>query len=409
VEESLIDANSLNWVHERLGDTGGSRKRVVREAAGLGKAEEAEQALASSSQPLDVILLAVTVMIVGFGATMVYSSSSVIAAEKFGGPAHFMVRQVTRAVLGFLCLLAALFIPVDRVRKYFPHLAFASFSLLLLPALFSVAYKGARSWVNLLGVTLQPSEIVKFALILYLADRLTKHQERLESLKDGVLPLIGLICIPLGIIVLEPDVGTAVAMASVFGVMMFVANIRMRHILPLMGAVALAVYVLIIIEPYRLKRLEAGYQIQQGFVAMGSGGLLGRGLGRSIQKYFFLPEPYTDSILPVIGEEFGFIGTVAVVLLFCLFGWRGLRIAYQQATLFRFLLATGLTANILMYALLNMAVMTALLPTTGLPLPFISYGGSSLVLNLAGTGLLLNLSRQRRLREGEEEVKEDTE
>ncbi|HQK23326.1 MAG TPA: FtsW/RodA/SpoVE family cell cycle protein, partial [Candidatus Latescibacteria bacterium] len=297
----------------------------------------------------------------------------------------------------------------DRVRKYFPYFAFASFSLLLLPALFSVAYKGARSWVNLLGLTLQPSEIVKFALILYLADRLTKHQERLESLKDGVLPLIGLICIPLGIIVLEPDVGTAVAMAAVFGVMMFVANIRMRHILPLMGAVALAVYVLIIIEPYRLKRLEAGYQIQQGFVAMGSGGLLGRGLGRSIQKYFFLPEPYTDSILPIIGEEFGFIGTVAVVLLFCLFGWRGLRIAYQQPTLFRFLLATGLTANILMYALLNMGVMTALMPTTGLPLPFISYGGSSLVLNLAGTGLLLNLSRQRRLREGEEEVKEDTE
>jgi len=223
------------------------------------------------------------------------------------------------------------------------------------------------------------------------------------------LPLIGLLCVPLGIIVLEPDVGTAVAMGSVFGVMMFVANIRLRPILPLIGAVGLAVYVLIIIEPYRLKRLEAGYQIQQGFVAMGSGGLLGRGLGRSIQKYFFLPEPYTDSILPIIGEEFGFIGTVAVVLLFCLFGWRGLRIAYQQPTLFRFLLATGLTANILMYALLNMAVMTALMPTTGLPLPFISYGGSSLVLNLAGTGLLLNLSRQRRLREGEEEVKEDTE
>ena len=405
----VIDARSLNWVHERLGHAAGAPSGETRAAERDDRAASEGQAPLSVSQPVDMLLLAVTLIIVAFGATMVYSSSSVIAAQKFGGPAHFMMKQVTRAALGILCLVAAIWVPTERVRRYIPYVALGSFFLLLLPALLSVAYKGARSWVNLLGVTLQPSEVVKFTLIFYLADRLTKHQERLESFKDGVLPLIGLICLPLGLIVLEPDVGTAVAMASVFGVMMFVANMRVRHIIPILVAMAAAVWILIIIEPYRVKRLQAGYQIQQGFVAMGSGGLFGRGLGRSVQKFFFLPEPYTDSILPIIGEEFGFIGTAAVVLLFGFFGWRGLLIAHRQPTLFRFLLATGLTASILMYALINMAVMTNLMPTTGLPLPFISYGGSSLVFNLLGTGFLLNLSRQRTLKENEREVKEDTE
>jgi cell division protein FtsW len=407
---------TLNWVHERTGKAAASSAPAGDASASVRQAETTAPVLpgigqpgVAVEQPIDWLLLSVTVIIVGFGATMVYSSSTVIAAAKFDGPMFFMTRQVIRALIGCGLLAGACWLPLESARKYSRYVLIAALLFLLVPAMLSVATKGAKSWVHLLGVTFQPSEFVKLTLIFYLADRLSQHQERLASLKDGVLPHVAMLCVPLGLIVLEPDVGTAVAMASVFGVMMFAANVRIRHLLLLLASAAAVVVILILIEPYRMKRIEAGYQIKQGLVAFGSGGISGRGLGRSLQKFFFLPEPYTDSIFPIIGEEFGFIGTVSIIVLFLVFAWRGLRIAYQQPSLFRFLLATGLTANILMYALLNMLVVTAIIPATGLPLPFISYGGSSLILNLASVGFLLNMSGTRRLDDSEREVKEDTE
>ena len=185
---------------------------------------------------------------------------------------------------------------------------------------------------------------------------------------------------------------------------MVAAHVRTRHLLLLGGTTLVIVAALIAAEPYRLDRISgyfhgdfagsASYQIQQGFVAMGSGGIFGRGLGQSLQKYLFLPEPYSDSVYPIIGEEFGLLGTLGVLTLYGVFAWRALVVILAQTSLYRFLLATGLAASILVYAGLNICVMTALLPPTGLPLPFISYGGTSLVLSLAAVGLLLRLSRQ---------------
>jgi len=328
---------------------------------------------------------------------MVYSSSTVIAATRFDSPTFFMVRQLVRAGFGMLLLVAAMRAPVEFLQKHKLFLVTVAFALLLVPHVLAIAHKGGKSWIAYRGASFQPSELMKLALVVLLADRLARQQERLSSFANGLVPHLVLVSIPLGIIVAEPDLGTAVATACMIGVVMVAAQVRVRHLILLVLAAGAVMALLIWVEPYRLKRLVVGYQIEQGFVAFGSGGVLGRGLGRSLQKFFFLPEPYTDSIFPIIGEEFGLIGTLGVLALFILFGWRGAQIARRQPTLFRFLLAVGLTANVMVYAALNIAVTTGLIPTTGLPLPFISYGGSALVLNLGLVGILLNLSRQHRV------------
>jgi cell division protein FtsW len=352
----------------------------------------------------DHVLAAVVFILIGIGTVMVYSSSTVIASAKFSDASFFMTRHAEHLAAALVLFVIAYKVPITRFEKHAAILLFASVLLLTLPLLIGATHKGAQRWISVFGVSFQPSEVVKLALIFFLAERFSKQQERLKSFAHGLLPHLVILAIALGLIVAEPDLSTSVAIALIVGTIMVAAQVRARHLLLLGGALLGFVALLIAAEPYRMSRLtgymsgdtvgsSASYQIQQGFVAMGSGGFFGRGLGRSLQKYFYLPEPYTDSILPIIGEELGLIGTISVVMLFATFGWRGVTIARRQNTLFRFLLAIGLTANIMVYATLNMAVVTGLLPATGLPLPFVSYGGTSLAFNLVAVGWLLNLSR----------------
>jgi len=351
----------------------------------------------------DHVLAAVVFLLIGIGTVMVYSSSTVIGAAKFGSTGFFMVRHAIHLVAGLVAFAVAYRLPFDKLRSIAPVILLVAFILLVVPLVAGPTHKGAQRWITLFGFSFQPSEVAKFALIVFLADRLSRQQDRLRSFAQGLLPHLAIIALVLGLIIAEPDLSTSVAIALIVGVMMFAAQVRVRHLLVLAIVLGVLVAILIVAEPYRMARLtgylsgESGsspsYQIQQGFVAMGSGGVFGRGLGQSLQKYFFLPEPYTDSIFPIIGEEFGLIGTIGILALFGLFGWRAIEVIRHQPTLYRFLLGVGLTANVMVYATLNMAVMTGLLPATGLPLPFISYGGTALAINLAAVGLLLNLSR----------------
>lgn len=405
----IVDHKTMSWVHNQTARSGpltthqaGAKAPIERVGTAPARPiadQTREEQVQASIQTVDWTLLGVAVALLGIGAVMVYSSSTVIAATKFDSPTFFMTRQLVRTALGLGLLVAAVRMPVEFLRRYKLLLVGGAFFLLLVPQLAGVAYKGAKSWISVPGASFQPSELMKLALIVFLADRLARQQAQLSRFRDGVLPYLVFISIPLGLIVIEPDLGTAVAIALIIGAIMVAAQVRMRHLMVLAMAATTLVALLIWIAPYRLKRLEPGYQIQQGFVALGSGGIFGRGLGKSLQKFFFLPEPYTDSIFPIIGEEFGLMGTVVVLVLFAVFGWRGVRIARHQPTLFGFLLAVGLTANVMVYAALNIAMTTGLIPATGLPLPFISYGGSALVLHLGATGVLLNLSRFHRVKE----------
>lgn len=360
-------------------------------------------AMPSTLESPDHILGAVLLALLGIGTVMVFSSSTVIASAKFSSPAYFVIRHSLHLLVGFVVFAVAYRFPVERLRKLAPMIILVAVILLLLTLLVGNTHKGAQRWLSIAGVSFQPSEFAKFALILFLAERLSRQQERLRSFVDGLLPHLVIIGIVLALIVAQPDLSTAIAIALISGVVFIAARVRMRHLLLLGSLLTACITLAVSMEPYRMSRItgflggttaiESNYQIHQGFVAMGSGGLFGRGLGRSLQKYFFLPEPYTDSVFPIIGEEFGFIGTLAVLGLFAAFGWRAMLTIKKQQTLFRFLLATGLAANVMVYASLNIMVMTGLLPATGLPLPFISYGGTALLVNLAGVAVLFRLSR----------------
>jgi cell division protein FtsW len=262
---------------------------------------------------------------------------------------------------------------------------------------------GARRWVHLGPLNFQPSELAKPALILYLAWSLSRKQDRMADFKAGFLGPVLIAGIPIGLILLQPDFGTAVSLALVVCLMLFVAGARVSY---LMGAGLLAlpvVYHLVASTPYRMRRImafldpwstrhAAGYQVAESLISIGSGGLAGVGLGDGRQKLFFLPEAHTDFIYSIIGEELGLIGTVLIIALFALLVWRGLKAAYAAEDAFGAYLALGLTAILGLQASLNMAVAMGLLPTKGLTLPFISYGGTSLVLSLTAAGILLAVS-----------------
>jgi cell division protein FtsW len=371
------------------------------------------QSLSLGSVRIDYALLTATFILLGIGAVMVYSASSVVASSRYASSTYFLMRHLFRAVIGLGLLLVFTRIPTEILRSIGGIALLAGMVMLMVLLVMKVvdpsgAAKGAYRWFRLPYVSFQPSEFVKFTFIVFLAGRLSRQQGDLGHFTKVVLPHLVLLSLALGLILFQPDLSTAVAIALVSGVIMFAAGMRIRHAAFLVVLMLIVVVILIRIEPYRMDRLmdfwlvakirgepvKPSYQIFQGFVALGSGGIFGRGLGQSLQKYFFLPEPHTDSILPVIGEEFGLVGTLTVLVLFAFYGREGMRIARMQKNVFSYLLAVGLTANIMIYATLNAAVMLGLLPATGLPLPFISYGGSALILNLASTGVLLRLDME---------------
>ena len=367
---------------------------------------------AKQMQSFDYILLAVVLVLTGMGTVMVYSSSSVLAAARFEDASFYLLRHVSRVIVGIAAMYGATRLPIRTIGRISGGLMVVSIGLLVVLLVMKLvdpsgAAKGAYRWIRLPGFSFQPSEFARLAFLFFLASMLSKQQKRLADFKQGVLPHVVILGIVLGLIVAQPDLSTAVAIAVTAGIVLLAAGMRIRHALLLGGVMIGAVVVLTWIEPYRMRRVtdfwllsllsgeesQMSYQIRQGFVAMGSGGIFGRGLGQSLQKYFFLPEPHTDSVFAIVGEEFGILGTLTIVALFAVLGRQGYRIAVRQTELFPYLLAVGLTAGIMVYGTLNICVMLGLVPATGLPLPFMSYGGSAIVFNLFSVGLLLNLSR----------------
>jgi cell division protein FtsW len=352
-----------------------------------------------------VIFFAVTALL-GLGVVMVYSSSAVSAYVNYNDSYYFLKRQIVWATLGIVTMLFTMNIDYHvwrRLAKPVLVLTLVLLVLVLIPGLGKVV-NGARRWLGFGSVYLQPSEIAKLSMVLFSAASLTLYQDKITHFFKGLVPQLLMLLVVFGLILKEPDLGTALAIGGTVFVLLYTAGAKITHLVSL-GAIGLVgIIAAILAEPYRLKRLFAfsdpwadplnsGYHIIQSLYALGSGGLFGVGLGRSREKFLYLPEPHTDFIFAILGEEFGFIGTITVILLFFLFAWRGFRVAMSAPDIFGSILAAGLTTMILVQALMNIAVVTASMPVTGIPLPFLSFGGSALIFTLAGVGILLNISK----------------
>lgn len=362
--------------------------------------------MAVRPKSLDLNLFFTVIALLSFGVVMVYSSSAVSAYVNFNDSYYFFKRQIIWVTLGIVAMLFTLNIDYHVWKKIgTPILLLTIFllSLVLIPG-FGKVVNGARRWLGFGSFYLQPSEIAKLSMVLFCSASLAKHQEKMTSFIKGLLPQLLILLLIFGLILKEPDLGTALAIGGTIFVLLFTAGAKLSHLTSLGAVGVVGIIAAIILEPYRLKRLlafsnpwadplDTGYHIIQSLYALGSGGLFGVGLGRSREKFLYLPEPHTDFIFAILGEELGFIGTITVILLFFLFAWRGYKIAISAPDIYGSLLAAGLTTMIVMQALMNIAVVTASMPVTGIPLPFISFGGSALIFTLAGVGILLNISR----------------
>ncbi len=352
----------------------------------------------------DRILFSIPVALSLFGIVMIYSASAVLSMERFDSPYHYLGKQITALALGFGLMLWAMHFDYRRYRNRW--LIFGSLlgvAALLLLALLAPSGP-VRRWISLGAFSFQPSELAKPALVLFLAAFLDKRSKEINDLRRTILPC-GLVVGSLAFLIyLQPDLGTAAAICLIAGLLFYLAGLRTRY-LGAGAALGLVAFVVMIFQAnYRVQRLltflnpsedplGSGFQIRQSLLSFGSGGIQGMNLGEGRQKLFFLPEPHTDFIYSVIGEELGLIGTTLVLLTFGLLLWRGCRAALRAPDRFGYLLGMGLTLFLVVQGILNMGMVLGLLPTKGLPLPFISYGGSSLMVGLLSVGVLLNISQ----------------
>ncbi len=358
---------------------------------------------------LDLTLLLPVVALVALGLVMVYSSSSVLAAERYHSQTFFLERQSLRLLAGLVLMLVLSRLDYHVYQRLAPWLLGAGVVLLTVLALTHGGIRGANRWIQFASLTIQPTEFARCACVIYLAMLLDRKGERIGSLKDGVVPAALVLGVLAALILRQPNLGSTIALLTTGLVMLHVAGARHRHLALTAGAGVLVATLAVLANGYMRARVfswmghwgtsdanaqGSGWQLHQSILALGSGGLLGTGPGKGIQKFFFLPDPHTDFIYAVVGEELGLIGTGAVLLAYLVLFLRGLRIAGRAPDRFGFLLAAGLTVNLAVYVGMNIAVVTGLIPTTGLPLPFLSYGGSALVVNLGVMGVLLNIASQ---------------
>jgi cell division protein FtsW len=355
----------------------------------------------------DIILLLVTLILVTVGTAMIYSSSSIIALEKFKDGQYFLKKQIFFVILGLISMVFLTKIDYTTWKKAaYPGIAL---SLIMLGLLFvpHVGLKrgGATRWLNLGIFSFQVSEMVKIAMVVFLAHLLARKAHLLKKFSRGVLIPSSITAVVVSLILLEPDFGTAVIIASILIMMLCLAGSRITHLMFLAAAFIPVGVWLILHKGYRLARLtvfldpwkdagNTGFQIIQSLISFGSGGPFGVGIGDGMQKLFYLPEPHTDFILAIIAEESGFIGVSIVIILFAVLVFRGFTIAIKAPDLFGTLLAAGLTMVIAMEAFINIAGVMGLIPLKGLALPFLSYGGSSFVMSMTAVGILLNVSTQ---------------
>ena len=355
----------------------------------------------------DAWLMVAIAALVGVGLVMVLNTSYFFASERFGDPYHVFRKHLISIGLGVLaCLLASRLGSRTYERLAYPALAVVTLALVLVlvPAL-GLRRGGAQRWIGLGALNVQPSEFAKLVAVLYLAHSIVRKGPRMRTFALGVLPHAIVVAVLAMLIVVEPDFGSAALLGTVLVAMLFAGGVRTSHLLlPLVPVLPLAAYA-ILSSPYRLQRIlvfldpwehprDAGFQLVQSFLAFGSGGLLGAGLGESKQKMFYLPEAHTDFIFSVIGEELGMVGALALLVLFALVAVRGFRLALRHPTPFGRLAAFGVTLLIALQAGINMGVVLGMLPTKGLALPFVSYGGSAMLSAMTGAGVLLALSRE---------------
>ncbi|MFB7302224.1 stage V sporulation protein E [Heyndrickxia sporothermodurans] len=356
------------------------------------------------------MLIIVTLTLLTVGLIMVYSASAIWANFKFDDSFFFAKRQLLFAGVGVIAMFFIMNVDYWTWRSWAKVILIGCFLLLVLVLIPGIGMErnGSRSWIGVGAFSIQPSEFIKLAMIAFLAKFLSEQQKYITTIKKGLLPSLSLVFLAFGMIMLQPDLGTGTVMLGTCIVMIFIAGARIFHFV-ILGLIGVGGFVALILSaPYRMARITSfldpwqdpqgtGFQIIQSLFAIGPGGLFGQGLGESRQKFFYLPEPQTDFIFAILSEELGFIGGTFVLLLFSLLLWRGIRIALGAPDLYGSFLAVGIISMVAIQVMINIGVVTGLMPVTGITLPFLSYGGSSLTLMLMAIGVLLNISRYARL------------
>ena len=353
----------------------------------------------------DKLLFTATLLLVCTSVVMVYSASAFIAMENNGDPYLYLFKQGTWALLGLV--LVPLMMRIDYRTYRQPVVIWTALAIVaaaLVAVLFGHARNGANRWLLFGPLGLQPSELAKVVVIVFIAALLERRMDRIDDPAYALLPIGVVLAVVVALILREPDLGTSVSIVVIAAVMVFAAGIDYRYVAGVCLAAVPALYFLLAFSEYRWRRVTSfldpwadplgdGFQMIQSMIAVGTGGIFGRGLMGGVQKLFYLPEPHNDFIYAVISEELGFIGATVVIACFCVITWRGLRTALRAPDRFGAFLALGLTTMVAFQAFFNVSVVLGLLPTKGLPLPFVSYGGSSLLINLLGMGILLNVSQ----------------
>lgn len=357
---------------------------------------------------VDLVLVAAVLLLVGFGLVMVYSTTGIISQEKLGDAMFYAKRQTLSALLGLGLMLVCMKVPLGFLRRISPYLFALSILMLLLPLIPGIADRagGASRWVKFGPVRFQPAEFVKVFMVVFMAGFFARHETRLRNFADGIVKPFGLVCCAAALLLLQPDFGSSAVIVVVVLCMALASGVRLAHMGLCTVVVMILAGILVAISPYRMMRVVSflspfadasgkGYQLIQSLIAVGTGQISGVGLGGSQQKLFFLPAAHTDFIFAVISEELGFVGGVAIIFAFLVVMWRGLLLAKSvRHDTFLFALATGLTMMIVAPALLNVGVVIGLLPTKGMVLPLVGYGGSSLMACMAVVGLLLGIRRE---------------
>lgn len=357
--------------------------------------------------PYDPLLLGIPIVLIVLGIIMIYSSSAILAWEKYKDPYYFVKRQLIWTSISLILVLIITRTSYESMKKVSVPLFFLGmlFLILVLIPNLGKSVSGARRWINLGSLSFQPSEFMKVAMLFYLSRTLANKREQIKLFFDGYLPYLIILSIIFFLIMMQPDLGSVVVLGATAFILFFVAGVPLRFLLPTF-LVALSLGILAIYTvSFRRTRVMAhfnpwhdpmgsGFQMVQSFLALGQGGLFGLGLGEGKQKLFYLPAPHNDFIFAVIGEELGFIGTSVVLFLFAILICKGLRIAFRCTDFFGCYLSFGLTLSLALQVIINVGVVTGLLPTKGLPLPFISLGGSSLIANMVSIGILLKISEE---------------
>ncbi len=355
---------------------------------------------------IDYILLFSVIILSLFGLIMIYSASYIWAEYKFNDPYKFIKTQSIFLIISYILLIIILKIPYKEYYKKSNYLFFICLILLvlvLIPGIGSIR-NGSRSWFGIGGFGIQPSEFTKLAMIIFTSKYLTNNEKNIKNIKKGLLPILGILIVIFALIMLQPDFGTGIIIVITIIALLFISGVKFSFFLKLGLLGLIGIIVLVIVAPYRMKRiisflnpwsdpLGSGFQIIQSLYAIGPGGLLGMGIGNSIQKHFYLPEPQTDFIFAIISEEFGFMGILIISVLFLTIIYRGFHIAINCNNKFGKYLAFGITFYIAFQTILNLMVVVGLIPVTGVTLPFLSYGGSSLLITMISISILLNISK----------------